>query len=226
MASTTPTSSGSDPAPRPKRRTFTAEYKLRMVAEYDAAPPGGKGAVLRRERMYHSHIIEWRQAREAGALGALTDRRTSAVRPKKAAEQAERDGDQGTGVVRGVDEIETEVLAVLWAKDDLGTGPAPCLERCDDLSTVVGGDLGVEQMDGADVQGVVAHGDFEAGRAEAQALGLRTEDGPEGRGVEAVEGDGDRACRSVGHTAALNEQARGPQVDALLRAVGQRRGEV
>lgn len=66
MASTTPTSSGSDPAPRPKRRTFTAEYKLRMVAEYDAAPAGEKGAVLRRERLYHSHIIEWRQAREAG----------------------------------------------------------------------------------------------------------------------------------------------------------------
>jgi transposase len=90
MASTTtPSSSGPDPAPRPKRRTFTAEYKLRMVAEYDAAPAGEKGAILRRERLYHSHIIEWRQAREAGALDALVDRRTSAVRPKKAAEQAE-----------------------------------------------------------------------------------------------------------------------------------------
>ncbi|MEV6483313.1 transposase [Streptomyces sp. NPDC051576] len=90
MASTTtPTGSGVDPAPRPKRRTFTAEYKLRMVAEYDAAPSGEKGAVLRRERLYHSHIIEWRAARETGGLGALTDRRTSVVRPKKAAEQAE-----------------------------------------------------------------------------------------------------------------------------------------
>ncbi|MDX2681009.1 hypothetical protein PV333_32620 [Streptomyces sp. NY05-11A] len=90
MASTTnPSSSGSDPAPRPKRRTFSAEYKLRMVAEYDAAPAGEKGAILRRERLYHSHVIEWRQAREAGALDALTDRRTSAVRPKKATEQAE-----------------------------------------------------------------------------------------------------------------------------------------
>ena len=37
-----------DPAPRPKRRTFTAEYKLRIVAEYDAAPSGEKGAILRR----------------------------------------------------------------------------------------------------------------------------------------------------------------------------------
>ncbi len=90
MASTTtPSSFGSDPAPRPKRRTFSAEYKLRLVAEYDAAPPGEKGAILRRERLYHSHIIEWRQAREAGALDGLADRRTSVVRPKKAAEQAE-----------------------------------------------------------------------------------------------------------------------------------------
>lgn len=48
MASTTtPSSSGSDPAPRPKRRTFSAAYKLCMVAEYDAAPAGAKGAILR-----------------------------------------------------------------------------------------------------------------------------------------------------------------------------------
>jgi len=60
-----------------------------MVAEYDAAPTGEKGAVLRRERLYHSHIIEWRAARDAGAMATLTDKRTSPARPKKAAEQAE-----------------------------------------------------------------------------------------------------------------------------------------
>ncbi|MDI5973548.1 hypothetical protein POF50_030125 [Streptomyces sp. SL13] len=90
MASPThPTSPEPDPAPRPKRRTFTAEYKLRIVAEYDAAPNGEKGAILRRERLYHSHVIEWRAARDAGAMATLVDQRTSAVRPKKAAEQAE-----------------------------------------------------------------------------------------------------------------------------------------
>ena len=31
MTSTEP--AGSDPAPRPKRRTFTSEYKLRIVAD-------------------------------------------------------------------------------------------------------------------------------------------------------------------------------------------------
>jgi transposase len=87
MASTT--DHEHDPAPRPKRRTFPAEYKLRIVAEYDAAPNGEKGAILRRERLYHSHIIEWRAARDAGARSPLVDKRTSAARPRKAAEAAE-----------------------------------------------------------------------------------------------------------------------------------------
>ncbi|MEK8141829.1 hypothetical protein NKH18_01755 [Streptomyces sp. M10(2022)] len=78
-------SSGSDPAPRPKRRTFTSEYKLRIVAEYDAAPRNEKGAVLRRERLYHSHVKEWRAARDAGAAENLVDRRTSPARAKKSA---------------------------------------------------------------------------------------------------------------------------------------------
>ena len=38
-----------DPAPRPVRRTFTAAYRLSIVAEYEQAPRGEKGAVLRRE---------------------------------------------------------------------------------------------------------------------------------------------------------------------------------
>jgi transposase-like protein len=84
-----PIAESEDPAPRPTRRRFSPEYKLRIVAEYDAAPTGEKGAVLRRERLYHSHIIEWRAARDAGAMTTLVDKRTSPARPKKAAEQAE-----------------------------------------------------------------------------------------------------------------------------------------
>jgi transposase len=50
---------------------FTAEYKLAMVAEYDrASEPGERGGLLRREGLYHSHIIEWRKARDAGTLVA------------------------------------------------------------------------------------------------------------------------------------------------------------
>ncbi len=86
-----PVPESGDPAAKPTRRRFSAEYKLRMVAEYDAAPNGEKGAILRRERLYHSHIIEWRAARDAGALTALTDQRTSPARPRRSAEQAELD---------------------------------------------------------------------------------------------------------------------------------------
>jgi transposase len=56
---------------RARRRTFTAKYKLEILAEYDAAPEGEKGALLRREGLYSSHIVQWRKARDAGALAGL-----------------------------------------------------------------------------------------------------------------------------------------------------------
>jgi transposase len=56
---------------KPRRRVFTSEYKLRMVAEYDRATESGeRGALLRREGLYHWHVIEWRKARDAGTLVA------------------------------------------------------------------------------------------------------------------------------------------------------------
>jgi len=57
---------------KPRRRTFTAEYKLSVVEEYDAcAGDGDKGALLRREGLYSSHIVEWRRARDAGGKSGL-----------------------------------------------------------------------------------------------------------------------------------------------------------
>lgn len=58
---------------RARRRTFTAAYKLAVLAEYDnASEPGAKGAILRREGLYSAHIVEWRKARQAGALAGLS----------------------------------------------------------------------------------------------------------------------------------------------------------
>ena len=53
-----------------KRRTFTAEYKQRILAEADAAAtqPGAIGALLRREGLYSSHLVTWRRERQAGVL--------------------------------------------------------------------------------------------------------------------------------------------------------------
>jgi len=57
---------------RARRRSFTARYKLEILAAYDAAPDGEKGALLRREGLYSSHIVDWRRARDAGALAGLS----------------------------------------------------------------------------------------------------------------------------------------------------------
>ena len=54
-----------------RRRTFTAQYKQETLAAYEAAAPGEKGAILRREGLYSSLITEWRRARDAGALAGL-----------------------------------------------------------------------------------------------------------------------------------------------------------
>jgi len=56
---------------RPKRRVFTAQYKAALLAEYEAAERGQRGQILRRERLYSSHVIEWRRARDAGGGAAL-----------------------------------------------------------------------------------------------------------------------------------------------------------
>ena len=72
-----------DPAAKPRRRTFTAEKKLALLAEYDAADRDGKGALLRREAIYTSHISEWRKARDRGTLHAPS------ARKRKSAEQVE-----------------------------------------------------------------------------------------------------------------------------------------
>lgn len=53
---------------RPRRRTFTLQDKLRVLAEIDRAPAGGTGAILRREGLYSSTLSEWRRLRDAGVL--------------------------------------------------------------------------------------------------------------------------------------------------------------
>jgi transposase len=56
---------------RAKTRTYTAAYKARILAEYEALDKQGKGALLRREGIYTSLISAWRQQRDKGVLAAL-----------------------------------------------------------------------------------------------------------------------------------------------------------
>ncbi len=63
-------------AERPTRRVFTAGYKAAILDEYDrSTEPGSRGALLRREGLYSSHIVDWRRLRAAGGLEALGRRR-------------------------------------------------------------------------------------------------------------------------------------------------------
>ena len=88
------------PAPAPnievvadaKRRSFTLEYKLRILAEAGAAKsaPGGGGALLRREGIYSAHLSTWRREREAGMRQALAPK-TRGPKPKHDPQQAELD---------------------------------------------------------------------------------------------------------------------------------------
>ena len=88
--SMSPQSSGRpEPGERPRRRSFTAAYKRQIVVEYDAAPDGRKGSILRREGLYSSHLIEWRRALNAGTLAGTALARSEAARARSAADAAE-----------------------------------------------------------------------------------------------------------------------------------------
>ncbi len=75
-ANTVPPRPDPEAVAKAKRRTFTAEYKQRVLeeAETAAATRGGVGALLRREGLYSSHLVSWRRERNQGIREALTPR--------------------------------------------------------------------------------------------------------------------------------------------------------
>lgn len=84
--------------PKAKRRTFSAEHKRKILQQVDAcSKPGEISALLRREGLYSSHLVEWRAARERGELEALAPKK----RGPKTAEPDARD--------RRIAELEREL---------------------------------------------------------------------------------------------------------------------
>ncbi len=126
-------SSGEVPE-RARRRTFTAAYKLKIVEEYEAASPGLRGEVLRREGLYSSHLTEWRKARDVGALAGL-----AATRGRPPADPVERDNERlrartsqleaDLDTARRVIEVQGKVSALLEdlsrRAHDASAGPTP-----------------------------------------------------------------------------------------------------
>ena len=70
--------------PRAKRRQFTVEYKRRILAEVEAcSEPGEIGALLRREKLYSSHLTRWRQQlNEEGRKGLSPQKRGRKADPQ------------------------------------------------------------------------------------------------------------------------------------------------
>jgi transposase len=76
-------------AEKAKRRSFTAEYKRRILEEADNCPESGQvGELLRREGLYSSHLTTWRRQRQAGGLAGLSAQKRGPKKDEAAAELA------------------------------------------------------------------------------------------------------------------------------------------
>ena len=107
-------------AERPRRRRFTAEYKLGVLRGAEACTRKGEiGAMLRREGLYTSHLTAWRKQRDAGALEGLAPRKRGPRGPRpeqveneqlrRRAERAEAELDTARRVI----EVQGNVSALL-----------------------------------------------------------------------------------------------------------------
>jgi len=121
-------------AEQAKRRTFSAEYKARILAEADACTrPGEVGELLRREGLYTSHLTYWRKQRKAGALrelGRPRGRKPADKRDQEIAELRRRAvrAEAELAKARKVIEIQGNVSALL--EQMLGTeGESGSTER-------------------------------------------------------------------------------------------------
>ena len=75
-----PVVSPTEVRPKAKRRSYSAEFKRRVLAEADACTePGAIGALLRREGLYSSHLTEWRAVRARSELDALAPKKRGPV---------------------------------------------------------------------------------------------------------------------------------------------------
>lgn len=72
----------SEVSARHARRRFTTAYKLEILRKADACTRHGElGALLRKEGLYSSHVITWRQQRAAGLTPKKRGRKAVPVDP-------------------------------------------------------------------------------------------------------------------------------------------------
>ena len=79
----------SEVQPKAQRRQYSAEYKRQILQEYEACQQlGEKGALLRREGLYSSHITTWRRQRERSELEGLAPQKRGPKADPQAVELA------------------------------------------------------------------------------------------------------------------------------------------
>jgi transposase len=79
----------SEVLPKAQRRQYSAEYKRQILQEYEACSAlGEKGALLRREGLYSSHITTWHRQSERGELEGLAPQKRGPKGDPQAAELA------------------------------------------------------------------------------------------------------------------------------------------
>lgn len=127
-----------DPDPevpeRAKRRSYSARYKLEVLAEYEGLDRDAKGSLLRREGLYTSLISEWRKQRDRGALEALAakpGRQPAGPVERENVRLRQRVGrlEEELGTARRVIEVQGKLSALLGelatdsAEPNSGGGP-------------------------------------------------------------------------------------------------------
>jgi transposase len=109
-----------------RRRTFTAQYKQDVLAAYEAAANGEKGAILRREGLYSSLITEWRRARDAGAPARAPGRPAADPRDAQIARLQKEKAklEQELAKARFVADVQSKLQALLETiSGSTDTGP-------------------------------------------------------------------------------------------------------
>lgn len=105
---------------KPKHRIYTPEYKMRVVEEADTCTqPGEVGALLRREGLYSSHLVNWRRQYRTGAAEKLSWQRRGPkgkdplVRQKEELERQVARLQQRLGQAERIIEVQKKVSELL-----------------------------------------------------------------------------------------------------------------
>jgi transposase-like protein len=102
---------------RVTRRRFTAIEKARILEEYERASAIERAALCRRERIYSSHIANWRKQRIAGnALEAKRGRKPDPLAVENTRLRREKsDLEQRLAKAEQVIDVQGKVYALLQA---------------------------------------------------------------------------------------------------------------